>query len=96
MLVDWMERGTKINATAYCEKLWREIQNKRHGLLTSGIVFVHDIARPHTAHVTPTLLDYFRWEQFCHPPYSPDLAPSDFHLFPHLKTFLAGQQCASD
>ncbi|GBL85811.1 hypothetical protein AVEN_63150-1 [Araneus ventricosus] len=27
---------------------------------------------------------------------SPDLAPSDFHLFSHLKKFLAGQQFASD
>jgi hypothetical protein len=24
---------------------------------------------------------------FNHPPYSPDLAPSDFHLFLHLKKF---------
>lgn len=99
LLVDWMERGTTINSTAYCEtlkKLRRAIQNKRRGLLTSGIVFVHDNARPHTARVTTTLLDSFRWEQFCHPPYSPDLAPSDFHLFSHLKKFLAGQHFASD
>ncbi|GBM72786.1 hypothetical protein AVEN_146222-1, partial [Araneus ventricosus] len=27
---------------------------------------------------------------------SPDLAPSDFRLFSHLKKFLAGQQFASD
>jgi hypothetical protein len=27
-----------------------------------------------------------------HPPYSPDLAPSDFFLFPKLKLFLAGQR----
>ncbi|GBN46517.1 hypothetical protein AVEN_46699-1, partial [Araneus ventricosus] len=27
---------------------------------------------------------------------SPDLAPSDFHLFSHLKKFLAGQQFESD
>jgi hypothetical protein len=26
-----------------------------------------------------------------HPPYSPDLAPSDFHLFPKLKEFLGGR-----
>jgi len=25
-----------------------------------------------------------------HPPYSPDLAPGDFHLFLHLKKHLAG------
>ena len=27
----------------------------------------------------------------CHPPYSPDLVPSDFHLFLHLKKFLSSQ-----
>jgi len=32
----------------------------------------------------------FGWKQFDHPPYSPHLAPSDFHLFLHLKSFLAG------
>lgn len=26
-----------------------------------------------------------------HPPYSPDLPPSDFHLFPKLKEFLGGK-----
>ena len=27
-----------------------------------------------------------------HPPYNPDLAPNDFHLFLHLKKFLTGQR----
>jgi hypothetical protein len=27
-----------------------------------------------------------------HPPYSPDFAPSDFHLFPEFKLFVAGQR----
>jgi histone-lysine N-methyltransferase SETMAR len=31
-----------------------------------------------------------------HPPYSTDLAPSDFCLFPKLKLFLAGQSFASN
>jgi hypothetical protein len=31
-----------------------------------------------------------------HPPYSPDLAPSDYDLFPHMKRFLAGKQFHSD
>jgi histone-lysine N-methyltransferase SETMAR len=30
------------------------------------------------------------------PPYSQDLAPSDFHLFLHLKKFLAGQRFNND
>ena len=31
-----------------------------------------------------------------HPPYSPDLAPSDFHLFGPLKEFLGGQHFTAD
>jgi len=31
-----------------------------------------------------------------HPPYSPDLAPSDFCLFPKLTLFLAGQRFSSN
>jgi len=31
-----------------------------------------------------------------HPPYSPDLAPSDFWLFPELKEVLKGQHFSSD
>ncbi|GBM86664.1 hypothetical protein AVEN_87427-1 [Araneus ventricosus] len=31
-----------------------------------------------------------------HPPYSPDLAPSDFHLFLKLKEFLGGKRFGSD
>jgi [histone H3]-lysine36 N-dimethyltransferase SETMAR len=30
------------------------------------------------------------------PPYSPDLAPSDFHLFPNLKEHLRGTVFSSD
>ncbi|GBN10872.1 hypothetical protein AVEN_155743-1 [Araneus ventricosus] len=38
----------------------------------------------------------FRWEEFDHPAYSPDLAPSDYHPFQYLKRFLAGQHFPSD
>jgi len=31
-----------------------------------------------------------------HPPYSPDLAPSDFWLFPHLKKFLRGKRFSNE
>jgi len=31
-----------------------------------------------------------------HPSYSPDLAPSDFHLFLHLKKFLSGKRFDDD
>ena len=49
--------------------------------------------RPHTARWRTYLLQEFGWEVFNHHPlYSPDLAPSDFHIFLHLKKFLFGQR----
>jgi histone-lysine N-methyltransferase SETMAR len=36
------------------------------------------------------------YELLEHPPYSPDVAPSDFCLFPKLKLFLAGQRFSSN
>ena len=74
LLIDFLERRLTINADAYCDtvrKLRRAIQNKRRGMLSSGIVLLHDNARPHTAARTAQLLQQFRWEVFAHPPYSP-------------------------
>jgi histone-lysine N-methyltransferase SETMAR len=50
----------------------------------------------HTAATTQDLIATFGWEQFDHPPYSPHLAPSDFHVFLHLKTFLGGRRFHDD
>ena len=94
-----MQQGTTINAAAYCStltKLRRAIKNKRRGLLTSGVLLLHDNARPHSALQTQNLIRSFGWEQIDHPPYSPDLAPSDFHLFRYLKEFLGGKRFATD
>jgi transposase len=56
-------------------------------MLTSGVVLLHDHARPHRAARTRALLEHFNWELLDHPAYSPDLAPSDYHLFTHLKNW---------
>jgi histone-lysine N-methyltransferase SETMAR len=67
------------------KKLHRAIQNKRHGMLTFGVVLLHHNACPHTAARTRALLEHFNWELFDHPPYSPDLTPCNYHLFTYLK-----------
>ena len=93
--VEFMPQGTTINSAVYCEtlkRLRRAIQNKRRGILTSGIVLIHDNACPHSAAATQQILKQFKWDVFDHPPYSPDLAPSDFHLFPELKKWLGGRR----
>ncbi|KAL4119570.1 hypothetical protein QTP88_012374 [Uroleucon formosanum] len=59
-----------------------EIKNRRRGMLSRGIVSIHDNARSHTSNVTKQLLADFAWEQFNHPPYSPDLTPRIQKLVP--------------
>jgi len=53
---------------------------------------LHDNTWPHSAHVTTALLEKFKWDILDHPPYRLDLAPSNFHLFLHLKKHLAGKK----
>jgi len=45
---------------------------------------------------TPKKLAYLGFQNLDHPPYSPDLAPSDYHLFPGLKKQLNGRHFSSD
>jgi histone-lysine N-methyltransferase SETMAR len=56
----------------------------------------HDNVRPHSANQTTATLRSFKWEVLQHPPYSPDLAPSDFHLFGSLKRHLSGERFPDD
>jgi histone-lysine N-methyltransferase SETMAR len=54
-------------------------------MLTKGVVSLGDNAGPHTTARTNALIKLFNWEIFGHPSNSPDLAPSDYHLFTKMK-----------
>jgi histone-lysine N-methyltransferase SETMAR len=59
-------------------------------------LLVRDNARPHTARATIEALETLKFEVLSHLSYSPDLAPSDFHFFLHLKRDLKGTHFISD
>jgi transposase len=59
-------------------------------------LLLHDNSRPHTARTTIDALETLKFEVLSHPSYSPDLAPSDLHFFPHLKRDLKGTHITSD
>jgi len=63
------------------------IRNKRKRAQTS-VSFLQDNARPHVASRTMDTIQKPKWNVLPHPPYSPDLAPSDYHLFGPLKEYL--------
>lgn len=62
----------------------------------SSPLLLQDNARPHTAHMTVAKLEELRLECLRHPPYSPDLAPTDYHFFRNLDNFLRGKKFNSD
>jgi histone-lysine N-methyltransferase SETMAR len=98
LLVEFLPQGSTVNAGVYCNilKKWHcEIQNKRRGMLSQGVVMLHDNACPHIAATMQDLITTFDWVQLDHGPYSPDLTPSDSCVL-HLKTFLGGQQFHDD
>ena len=61
-------------------------------MLTKGAILLHDNAQPYTMACTNALIKHFNWEIFDHPPYSPNLAPSDYHLFTKMKAWLSTQR----
>jgi hypothetical protein len=96
LMVKFMQQGTTITSEMYSKtlnKLHTAIQNKRCGMLTSGVVLLHDNEHPHThrAACPGALLEHFNWELFDHPPYDPHLAPSGYHLFTYLNNWLQPQ-----
>jgi hypothetical protein len=66
--------------------------SKRRGRKFISAFLLHDNARLHTAAVTKGTLKELHWEILPHPTYSPDLAPSDFHVFDPLKEALGGKK----
>ncbi|CAK9820034.1 Histone-lysine N-methyltransferase SETMAR [Anthophora quadrimaculata] len=94
-----LPRGQTITSDKYCEqltKLSEKIQEKRPVLANrKGVILHHDNARPHVSRQTLQKLKELKWEILQHPPYSPDLAPSDFHLFRSLQNNLNGKNFGS-
>ena len=72
------------------------LKEKRHGKVTKGVYFLHDNASAHRALATQKKLAYLGFHCLDHPPYSPDLALSDYHLFPELKKQLKGRHFLSN
>jgi len=72
------------------------LKEKRRGKVTKGVLFLHDSAPAHRALATQKKLAYLGFQCLDYPPYSPDLASSDYHLFPGLKKQLKGLHFSSE
>ena len=61
----------------------------------AGVLILHDKARPHASDAISEILEKYGWQVLPHPPYSPDMSPPDFDLFPKLKKPLRWKRFSS-
>ena len=77
----------------------KEIYNKkRPSKGWSGVYLLHDNVSSHKIEVVKSFLASEKVRVLNHlnqPPYSPDLSPCDFFLFPRLRKMLSGNKCTS-
>jgi len=98
LLTDYLPKGQTINAEYYSSLLVQLediLKEKRSRKFTKGVLFLHDNALAHRALATQKKLVYLGFQCLDYPPYSPDLAPLDYHLFPGLKKQLKGRHFSS-
>ena len=67
-------------------------ENDRKKWWDGDWILHHDNAPAHTSHLLQQFLAKHGTAQLQQPPYSPDLAPCDFFLFPRLKKVLKGHR----
>jgi histone-lysine N-methyltransferase SETMAR len=89
----YLQPGQTMNAVLYCEEIKimdRKLRRMKPYLTKrKGPILLYDNARPHSAEITKNLLMELGYDTLDHPPYSPDLSPTDYHLFFHLAVFLS-------
>ena len=81
LFIDYLEKGKMINSERYIGQLMRlknEIGEKRLQMKKKKVLFHHDNVPCHKSFATMAKLNELSFELLPHPPYSPDLAPSDY------------------
>jgi len=99
LLIDYLPKGQTINTEYYLSlpvQMKDILKEKRCRKFTKRVLFLHDNAPAHRALATEKKLAYLGFHCRHHPPYSPNLAPLDYHLFPGLEKQLKGCHFSSD
>lgn len=94
LVVNFLPEGATITgayyATVVLPKLAAALLEQRPKVGCSRTLLHHDNASPHKSAAVLNYLQENKIQLVPHPPYSPDLAPLDFWLFPQLKEKLSG------
>lgn len=90
-----LKPGQSIRGDLYRQQLIRvnaaiKVKRPEYATRHESIIFHDGNARPHRAQVVKNYVENVGWEPLPHPPYSPDLAPSDYYLFRSMQNALSG------
>ena len=99
IMLEFLPKRNTITGVYYAnllDQLRTAIREKCQGKLSKGVLLQQDNARVHTCKVAMDAVELNVYELILHPAYSPDLAPSDFFLFPNLKKDISGLHFRSD
>ena len=95
-----VKKGKSITGKYYkdvvLKKLKKYYQKRRPATGFKHVRLLHDNAPAHTSAIVTAFLKKEKVTVLPHPPYSPDLAPCDFFLFPKLKHSLLGGNTSPD
>ena len=83
----------EIEAVIYTDQF--TCYNKKRSNKVWSVHLLHDNASSHKCEVVKSFLASEKVKVLNHPPYSPDLSPCDFFLFPRLKKMLSGNNYTS-
>ncbi|KFM74002.1 Histone-lysine N-methyltransferase SETMAR, partial [Stegodyphus mimosarum] len=87
--------GQTITAGLYSQQLERvhqALMYKEPALVNrKGVLLLHDNARLYVTPEARNTTKRLGWETLPHPPYFPDLAPTDYHLFHSMDNHLRGK-----
>ena len=98
VLIHAVPTHQNVNADYYHQFLQSHLRaaiRKKRPQRLNDVIILHDNASSHTARAVQALIDSYGWETLSHPPYSPDLSPCDFHLFPAFKRPMRGVRFGS-
>jgi len=99
LLIDYLPKGRTINTEYYSSLLVQLkdiLKEKGSGKITKRVLFLHDNVPSRRTLATQKKLAYLGFQCLDHPPYSPDLASWEFHLFPGQKKQLKVRHFSSD
>jgi hypothetical protein len=79
----------------WVQKLSRKMHKNRPDLLGDGPLILQDNERPHLGNAVTDLPSKYEWEVLPHAPYSTDMSPPEFDIFPKLKESMRGHRFSS-